>query len=66
MKKKLVCKRVLLAVLAICMVLAGLASCKKKEDAGEYAGKVVIDCSKIWIMRQICRQRKRIMFQKTA
>lgn len=48
MKKKLVCKRVLLAVLAICMVLAGLASCKKKEDAGEYAGKVAIDCSKIW------------------
>lgn len=48
MKKNLVCKRILLVILAICMVLAGLVACRKEEGSGEYVGKVIISCEKIW------------------
>lgn len=47
MDKRTFGKRALLLAVAMCMVLAGLAACKKEQPAGEFTGKVAIDCGKI-------------------
>ncbi len=48
MRKMLVWKRLVFAAVAVCMLFAGLAACKKEQTTGEYACKLAIDCSKIW------------------